>query len=423
VVPADAILENTAAVVTMAPRGADPLGVIPAGVVALAGSRIAWVGPPDQLRSQVHLSTGHRRWDAGGALVTPGWIDPHTHLIFAGDRAAEFERRLSGETYQQIAAAGGGILSTVRATRAAPLEELVERGRRSLDRYLAQGVTTLEAKSGYGLELATEIKMLEAIRRLDAEHPIELLATFLGAHEVAPEFRGRTDAYVDEVVRVMIPEVARRRLARFCDVFCEQGVFDIVQSRRILETGISHGLTPKFHADEFVDLGGAKLAAELGAASADHLLQASPEGISAMARAGVVATLLPGTPYFLRLGRYADARAFLAAGVEVALATDFNPGSCMSENLGLTMNLAATQMGMAPAQCLRAVTMGAARALRLEDSHGSIEAGKQADLALFEVPDYCHLVYHFGVNHCVGVIKAGQWVWPDRDGASRELLQ
>ncbi|HEX9636141.1 MAG TPA: imidazolonepropionase [Acidobacteriota bacterium] len=409
---ADAIVEHCSAVATLSGQGSDRLGIVPDGAVALIGERIAWVGRRAELGARVALSAGARRMDAGGALITPGWIDPHTHLIFGGDRADEFERRLRGASYQQIAAAGGGILSTVRATRAAPLEELVERGRRALDRYLDQGVTTLEAKSGYGLELATELKMLEAIRRLAAEHPIELVPTFLGAHEVAPEFRGRTDAYVEQVIEEMIPAVAGRKLARFCDVFCEQGVFDRAQSRRILEAGRAAGLIPKFHADEFVDLGGASLAAELGAASADHLLVANPAGIAAMARAGVVATLLPGTPYFLGLGRYANARAFLAAGVEVALATDFNPGSCMTENLGLVMNLAATQMKLVPAECLRAVTLGAARALGLERSHGSIEAGKQADLALFDVPDYRHLVYHFGVNHCVGVIKAGRWARP-----------
>lgn len=410
--PADLIVENACQLVTCAPgTGEGSIGVIAQGALAARGERIVWVGPASQLTSDVALEPRGRRLDARGRVVLPGFVDSHTHLLFAGSRAHEYALRARGATYQEIAAAGGGILSTVKATRAASLDELVALARPRLDLMVAHGTTTAEAKSGYGLTTADEIKMLEAIRRLDAEHAVDLHANFCGAHEVPPEFKGRTDAYVDLIVDEMLPEVSHRRLARYVDVFCEEGVFSVAQSRRILDAGARHGLKAKFHADEFVTLGGAGLAAEVRALSADHLLNANPEDVARMKAAGVTATLLPGTAFFLGLP-YAPARAFLETGVRVALASDFNPGSSMGPNLQLVMTMAVSQMKMSLEEALLGVTLHAAHSMGLEREVGSLAPGKLCDLIICDADDWRQVAYFYGVNHASMVVKRGQVVHP-----------
>jgi imidazolonepropionase len=338
-------------------------------------------------------------------------VDSHTHPIFAGSREKEFAQRTAGISYQEIAAAGGGILATVEATRDATTDELVALATRRLDLVLQHGTTTLEAKSGYGLTTADEVKILEAIRLLQDAHPVEIHPTFCGAHEVPREYRENADGYVDLVVGEMIPEVARKRLAEYCDVFCDQGGFSVEQSRRVLQAGLEHGLRPRLHADEFAASGGAELAAEVGALSADHLLRARRDGIRALKAAGVTATLLPGTAFFLGLP-YAPARAFLEAGVRVALATDFNPGSCYTPNMQLILTLACTQMRMTVAEAIEAATVGGAHALGLQAEVGALTPDRWCDLLVLDVPSYLHVPYLFGVNHVQTVVKAGEIVWP-----------
>jgi imidazolonepropionase len=413
---ADLLVENAAQGVTLkaSPGSTDAegkLGVIPDGTVAAKDGRIVWVGPADQTTRKVSLLPRGKELDASGRVVMPGFIDSHTHLLFAGTREREFEMRLQGASYQEIAAKGGGIKSTVEKTRRAGREELVAAGKKNLDSMLSLGTTTVEAKTGYGLSTKDEIKMLEALAELGREHPVEVVPTFLGAHEIPPEYSGKAEEYVRLLIEEMIPAVAEKKVARFCDVFCETGVFSPEQSRRILEAGKRDGMLPKLHADELTPLGGAELAAEIGAVSADHLLFMSEKGMEAMAEKGVVATLLPGTAFFLFLGRYAPARQVISRGVTVALATDFNPGSCMTESLPLITTIACTQMRMTPAEAILGITLHAARALRKEKEIGSLEPGKQADLVILDIPDYRHLSYHFGVNHVWKVVKKGKLAW------------
>ena len=414
--PADLLIENAAQVLTLnagenAVKAEEKLAIVGNGSIAIADGRIVWVGPSHQLSRQVDLSSRPRRVEASGKTVLPGFIDSHTHLAFAGTREKEFELRLQGATYQEIAVKGGGIKSTVQKTRQAGKEELVAIGKRRLDQMLSLGTTTVEAKSGYGLSVESEIKMLEVLRDLDRAHPADVVPTFMGAHEIPPEYAGRKDDYVRLVIEEMIPAVAEKKLAVFCDVFCEEGVFSPEDSRRILEAGRRYGLEAKIHADELTFLGGAELAAEIGAASADHLLFASDQGMERMAERGVVATLLPGTAFFLFLGRYAPARKMMERGVTVALASDFNPGSCMTQSLPLITTLACTQMRMTPAEAILGITLHAARALKKEEDIGSLEPGKQADMVILDVPDYRHLSYHFGINHVWKVIKKGGIAW------------
>jgi imidazolonepropionase len=409
---ADFLLTGAGELVTMEPPlGAGPLGVIRGGAVAARAGRIVWVGRTAEARRAVAPEPGARELDARGRVVLPGFVDPHTHLLFAGSREREFARRLEGASYQEIAAEGGGILSTVAATRDATLDELVALARRRLDLVLQHGTTTVEVKSGYGLTTADELKMLEAVAALRLDHPVGIQATFCGAHEVPPEYRGRTGDYVDLVVDEMLPEVARQGLAEACDVFCEAGVFSVEQARRILLAAREDGLRAKLHADEFAGTGGAELAAEVGALSADHLLRASLDGVRAMAAAGVTATLLPGTAFFLGLP-YAPARAFLETGVRVALATDFNPGSSYTPSMQLIVTLACTQMRMTVEEALAAATVGGAHALGLGGEVGSLRPGKACDLTVLEVPTYLHVPYLYGVNHVRTVVKGGEVAWP-----------
>lgn len=381
------------------------LGLVHDAAVAIRDGRIAHAGPARAVLDAVTQTPRTRVIDAAGGTVTPGLIDPHTHLVFGGTRENEFVMRLQGHSYGEILAAGGGIHQSVTTTRAASLEQLVAQGRAALDRMLANGTTTLEAKSGYGLDLDTELKQLEAIARLAAEGPQEIFATYLGAHAVPPD--QDAEAYVDFLVATAIPEVARRQLARYCDVFCEKGVFTPAQTERIFEAATAHGLGLRLHADELSDLGGGALAARLKAASADHLLMLGEESIAALAASDTIAVMLPGTPFFLDMKERAPARKLIERGVAIALGTDFNPGSCFSESMPMMMTLACLQLKLTPAEALAAATINAAHALGAADRLGSLEPGKQADLVVWDAPNHAHLAYHFGVQLTRHVIKRG----------------
>ncbi len=405
-------LKNISQLVTVAARGktaktgADmrDLGVLTdAGVLCREG-KIAWVGPMREWQGT--LPPDVAELDAGGMTVLPGFVDSHTHMMFAGSREREFALRSEGATYQQIAEAGGGILSTIGHVRTAGKKALKRQTVRYMNGMMRGGTTTVEIKSGYGLDMDSEIKMLEAITELGTEELMGVVSTFLGAHAVPPEYTGRTGEYVALLVDKIIPYVGRKKLARFCDVFCEKGYFDLAEAGRVLSAARTWGMELKVHADELTPMGGAELAARLGAVSADHLEQVSRDGIAAMKEAGVVAGLLPGVSFFLNHG-YAPARALIDGGVAVAIASDFNPGSCMSYSMPMMMTIACTQMRMTPEEAITASTLNGAAALGLSGEIGSIEVGKRADIIIAEVPDYRFLAYHFGVNHVRTIIKNG----------------
>jgi imidazolonepropionase len=384
------------------------LGIVADGAVAVRDGMIVAVGPTADLRQTY---TAKKMLDVDGRCLIPGFVDPHTHLPWYGDRANEFEMRLGGASYMEIMNAGGGIMSTVRATRAATVEQLVADNLPRLDRMLAHGTTTVEAKTGYGLDTATELKQLEAMRRLNEQHAIEIIMTYLPAHAVPPEYKGRTDAFVDVVVNEMLPAGAewmqQHDIALFCDVFCEEGVFDVAQTRRILEQAAVLGYRLKVHADEFVGLGGTKLAVELGATSADHLVQTPDADIAALGAGGTIAVGLPGTPFGLGHQAYTPAKKILAAGGALALATDCNPGTCWCESMQMVLALACRYMGLTQAQALAAATLNAAHAIGRGDVVGSLEVGKQADMVVLETADYRQLGYRFGTNLVRSVIKKG----------------
>jgi imidazolonepropionase len=410
---ADLILEHAAELATPvgpAPRTGKDLGrlrVIPDAAVAIARDELVFVGETARLASQIRLKEGGRRLDVSGKTLLPGFVDPHTHLPFAGSRANEFALRLAGSSYEEIAAQGGGILSTVEAVRAADPLTLGRVALGRLDRMLEWGTTTCEAKSGYGLSLEAELKQLRVLQEIAPLHPVEIVPTFLGAHSVPREHRSRRENYVSEVVETMIPRVAQERLAEFCDVFCEKVAFTTAESERILEAGLRYGMKPRVHADQISAGAGAELAARLGAASADHLEFASPQGIEAMAKAGVTAVLLPGAGFFLRSPHRPPARRMVEAGVAVALATDLNPGTCPTEAMPPILLLACLLLEMSVEEAITAATLNAAHSLSRGDRIGSLEEGKQADLQVLSVPDHTHVVYHFGVNHVEKVIKRG----------------
>jgi imidazolonepropionase len=413
----DLVLRNIGLLVTPvgpAPRlGADlgRLREIPRAAVVARGGRLTYVGPEADLGPDA-VPGGAVALDAAGAAVVPGFVDAHTHLAYAGDRDGEIRQRLAGATYKQIAAAGGGIVRSVAATRAASTEILTVLLCARLDEMLLCGTTTAEVKSGYGLETAAEVRSLEAIRAAAARHPAFVVPTFLGAHEVPPEHRDRRDRYVATVVEEMIPEVARLRLATFADVFCEEGVFTVAESRLILEAARAAGLTPRIHADELGWTGGAELAAEVGARSADHLLYVSDAGMSALARAGCAATLLPSAAFYLRLGRYAPARALIAAGAPVALATDGNPGGGLSPSMPFAMSVACFAMGLSLEEALAAATLNGAYSLGVDGDAGSLEAGKRADLVVLRGPRLLDLV-RAGIPAVRTVVSAGAVVVRD----------
>ncbi|MDD1516019.1 imidazolonepropionase [Priestia megaterium] len=384
------------------------IGIIEHGSVVVENGLITFVGSDVEAERYVHTLTGHiNTIDASGKIVTPGLIDAHTHIVFGGSREKELEMRLNGAKYIDILKAGGGILQTTTSTREATEEQLIQETSKRLNRFLQYGVTTVEAKSGYGLTLEDELKQLRAAKKLHEKHPVDLVSTFMGAHAVPVEYKENPDEFVRLVIEEMIPRVAEENLAEFCDVFCEQGVFTVEQSEQILEAGKVYGLKPKIHADEIVQFGGAELAAKVGAVSADHLLQASDEGIKQMAKRGVIAVLLPGTAFFL-MEKPANARKMIEAGVPVALSTDRNPGSSPTESLPFIMNLACLTMKMTPAEVLTACTINAAHAIGRADEVGSIEVGKKGDLVLFDAPNYQTLQYNYAVNLVDTVIKKGQ---------------
>ncbi|MFI8495818.1 imidazolonepropionase [Peribacillus butanolivorans] len=384
------------------------IGIIENGSVIIEGGTITFVGSGVEAEQYISTIDGKvTTIDASGKVLTPGLIDPHTHLVFAGSREKELEMRLNGAKYIDILKAGGGILQTTTSTREASEEQLIEESLKRLNRFLQYGVTTVESKSGYGLTLEDELKQLRATKRLNEQHPIDLVSTFMGAHAIPVDYKENPDEFVRLVIEEMIPKVAEENLAEFCDVFCEEGVFTIEQSERILEAGKNFGLKPKIHADEIVQFGGAELAAKVGAVSADHLLQASTEGIKQMAESGVIAVLLPGTAFFL-MEKPADARKMIESGVPVALSTDRNPGSSPTESLPFVMNLACLTMKMTPAEVLTACTINAAHAIGRADQIGSIEVGKKADLVLFDAPNYQTLQYNYAVNLVDTVLKSGK---------------
>ncbi|YCA45128.1 imidazolonepropionase [Bacillus sp. JZ8] len=383
------------------------LGLIEDGSLWIENGIIQAVGTTNELEKRYaeKLHTADIV-EASNHLVTPGLVDPHTHVVYGGSREREFEMRLEGATYMDIMNAGGGIHATARMTREAIEEELLEQTMSRLDSFLAHGVTMVESKSGYGMNLETELKQLRVMKELQQKHAIDLVPTFMGAHAVPPEFKGKEDEFVDYLIDKMLPIVAEENLAEFNDVFCEKGVFTPEQSKRILEAGKEYGLVPKIHADEIEPYGGAELAAKVGAISAEHLLKASDEGIHAMAKAGTIACLLPATALYLR-EEAAAGRKMIDAGVPVAISTDCNPGSSPTTSMPLVMNLACISMRLTPAEALTAATYNAACAINRQEKVGSLEVGKQADIVLWDVKNYQELQYLFGVNHVKAVWKKG----------------
>ncbi len=419
----DLLIYDAAQVVTCAgppgPRRGLALaevGLINQGAVAIEGDKIAAVGPTADLQAAY---TPRRAIQATGKVVCPGFIDPHTHLVYAGDRAAEFEMRIQGATYMEIMQAGGGIVSTMQATRAATGEQLAAESGPRLAAMLALGTTTAEVKTGYGLDTPGELTMLEAIAALHTAQPVELVPTFMGAHAVPPAYRDRPDEYLTLVIEEMLPAAAAwyahspfaaAGLPFFCDVFCEANVFDREQSRRVLEAGLALNMPPKIHADEFKSLGGVALAVELGAVSADHLDVTPPAEIEALAHSDTVGVILPAVNFNLGSSHFADARAMVEAGAALALATDINPGSAPCPSMPLVMAIACRYQRLLPAEALNASTINAAHAIGLGHRLGSLEPGKQADLLIINAPDYRHLAYQFGHNLVEQVIKKGQVV-------------
>ncbi|MEW6687016.1 MAG: imidazolonepropionase [Candidatus Edwardsbacteria bacterium] len=388
----------------------EELGIIEDGAIAIKGEEIVAVGKTDEVRDKVEIDSEKTQIiEASGKVVMPGFIDCHTHLVYAGSREYEFEMRLKGVSYEEIAAKGGGIKATVRATREASKEELSNLAKSRLERMLLWGTTTVEGKSGYGLSLDSEIKLLETIASLNKNQPVELVPTFLGGHEVPDEFQNNRKAYIRLLTEKMIPVVAEKELAEFCDVFCEQGVFTVEESEEILKAGENAGLKAKIHADELTPSGGAELAGRMHAVSADHLIYPSESGLQLMRDNGTVAVLLPGTSMTLRKP-YAPARKMIEMGLTVAIATDHNPGTCTLEAMPIVIGLACLKLEMTPAEAIRAATINAACALDRQDKIGSLEPQKQADITILNIPHYRYLPYHFGVNYVDTVIKKGKVV-------------
>lgn len=389
------------------------LGLIRDGAVLVRDGRVAAVGPRAKIEALPEARAA-RKLDVGGRVVLPGFVDSHTHLVHAASRAEEYELKIAGASYEEIARKGGGILSSVKKLRAATAEALKGRARAALREFAEHGTTTIEAKSGYGVDVSSEFKILRLHRELAAEQPLEIISTLLAAHVVPAEFRARprgADEYVRLVIDRLLPEVAQERLAEFCDVFCDRGAFTREQSREILEAGKSHGLAPRIHAEQLTRTGATQLAIKLGAASCDHLEQVNRADIAALGKSKTVATLLPGCDFHLGLKQYAPARALIDAGAIVALATDYNPGTSPTLSMSMILSLACTQLRMTPAEAITAATINGAYALRREREIGSLEVGKSADLAVFEVEDFREIPYYFGVNKCSMTVKRGEVVW------------
>jgi imidazolonepropionase len=386
------------------------LGIVRDGALLIGDGRISAVGPKRRIERLPNARRAEKL-DLGGRVVLPGFVDSHTHLVFPASRAAEYEQRISGATYQDIARNGGGIASTVAALRQASPGHLREHAKRFLREFAAHGTTTLEAKSGYGLDWKNELKILKIMRDLPRTQPLDIRRTFMGAHIVPSEFRRTPDAWVDRLVRRWIPHVAAAGLAEFCDVFCDRGAFTVSQARKILVAGRACGLVPRIHAEQLFHTGAARLAIEVEAASADHLEQVDRRDIGALGASDVVCTLLPGCCFHLGIERYAPARALINAGAPVALATDFNPGTSPTVSMPMVLSLACTQMRMTPAEAISAATINPAYSLRQHSSVGSLAVGKYADLAVFDVADYREIPYHFGVNLCSLTMKRGVVVY------------
>jgi len=405
---------NAEELLTLADGGLKPrtgrqmreLGIVRDGALAIREGRIVAVG---KTRDVMKTFRAENIISAKGKVVLPGFVDPHTHLVFAGSREDEFQMRVEGASYMEILSSGGGILKTVRETRRARVEKLVDLGLERLDTMLAHGTTTLEAKSWHGLSTADELKILEATRRLNQLHCMDVVSTFMGANAVPPEYSGNSEEYVGLIIGEMIPKVVEKGLAEFCDVFCERGTFSLEQTKRILVRGKNHGLKPKIHADEMSMLGGAEIAADVGAVSAEHLLFSSVEGIKAMVEKGVIAVLLPAAAFSLMMGRYADARLMIDCGVPVALGTGFS-ADCWVENQQLVVAMACHFMRMTPAEAITAATVNAAFAVNRAGEVGSLEVGKRADVIILNVPNHKFLSYRFGVNLVDKVIKNGRLV-------------
>ncbi|KYH24664.1 imidazolonepropionase [Halalkalicoccus paucihalophilus] len=395
---------HDASEIVVGPGTDEPLERYENAAIAVTDGRVTAVGPTNEITDEYPVENATHAINADGKSVIPGFVDSHTHALFAGDRSDEFAAKLGGEQYQDILAEGGGILRTVRAVRERSDDELLVNVLFHLDTMFAHGTTTVEIKSGYGLDTETELRMLDVIRRADESHPMDVVPTFMGAHAVPEETDA--DTYTDRVIDEQLPAVADQGVAEFCDVFCEEDVFSVEQSRRVLEAGLEHGLTPKIHAEEFVRLGGAQLAAEVGATSADHLLHANEDDRAALTEAGVTPVLLPGTAFSLEAD-YADARAFFDDGGSVAVATDFNP-NCYSQSMGFAIALACVGMGMTPAEALIAGTHSGARALDRTDKAGMLREGMPADMAIVDAPSHVHVPYNFGVNTVETVLKGGE---------------
>lgn len=412
---ATVVVRNCGELVTMAdgplPRRGGwlrELSALYGAAVAVGGERIIWTGPEADLERQIDVSEAETV-DAGGRVVMPAFVDPHTHLVYSGDRSGEFAARIEGRGYQEIAAAGGGILATVRATRAAGRADLVAGARARLLEAVAYGTTTLEVKSGYGLNLADEIKSLEVIQELAAEGRARLVPTFLGAHAVPPEYQAAGD-YVDYICAEVLPLVASRGLAKYCDCFMEEGYFDAAATRRLFAAARDVGLGLRLHADEFGDSGGARLACEFGAASADHLLRVGSAGVRVLSGSGTIAVLMPGTPFTLKLGRYAPARSMVDAGVAVALGSDFNPGTCLISSMQAVVSLACLETGLTPAEAIQAATVNAACSLGLGDAVGRLAPGLSADLIILEAASHLEMPFRLGANLVRCVLHRGRLV-------------
>ncbi len=411
----DLVIFNANELITMntkfgAPRigeNMSEISIIDNGAIGVKDDRIIYVGTTDELISKFSLNEIKTKIDAKNKLVTPGFVDPHTHIIFDGSRENELQMKLDGKSYLEILQAGGGILKTVRETRKASLEKLVLNGKKILDRMMNYGTTTVEAKSGYGLSTESELKILKVLQILNEEHPLDIVSTFLGAHAIPLEYKDKPDDYVELIISDMIPKIVKEGLAEFCDVFCEKGIFSIEHSRKILKTALRYGLKPQIHIDEIADTNGALLAAELKAIQTGHLLKSNDNGLKAMAEAGVIATLLPGTPFCLMLKEYAPARKMIELEVPIALATDLNP-NCWTESMQMIISLACYLMKLSPAEALTAATINSACAIDRQDQIGSLEIGKKADIIIFDVPNYNFLPYQFGVNLVSKVIKNGK---------------
>ncbi|MBT2681080.1 imidazolonepropionase [Bacillus sp. ISL-35] len=374
--------------------------------MGISGGKVAWLGSSVEAESL----KASERIDVQGKVVSPGLVDPHTHLVFGGSREHELSLKQAGVPYLEILAQGGGILSTVSATRKASEEELLKKASFHLERMISYGVTTMEAKSGYGLDAETELKQMSVIQRLKEKYPVSIISTFLGAHAVPPEFKGKEAQFLEQMSD-LFDEIKESGLAEFVDIFCETGVFTIEQSRKYLKLAKDKGFGLKIHADEIDPLGGTELAVSLGAASADHLVAASDEGIKMLAEGSTVAVLLPGTTFYLGKDQYARARKMIDEGAAVALATDFNPGSCVTENLQMIMSLAALKLKMSAEEIWNAVTINAAHAIGKSREAGTLEIGRSADFVIWDVPNYQYIPYHYGVNHAQSVFRSGKKLW------------